>query len=569
MSAPDPGAFDPWEDALSAAALLSIDPEGLKGVVVRSPPGPARDAWLSAFRSMLDAEAPLRRAPASIDEERLLGGLDLAATLSSGRPVVSRGLLQESDGGVVVLTMAERCPPAICARIAMVLDAETPRFALVALEESAAPEERVHQVLAERLAFVVDLDGVRPSQIVSPALEAILAARGHLAQVAPVDQGIVEAICAASEAFGVASARVALFMLRAARASAALALRKKITEQDIALAARLVLAPRARVAPTEEAPAPFPEDGDAASEQSESVRSDTAADRLVDAVQSALPEAFLTQILERGVDRRMPARTRGAGAVAKSALRGRPLGARAGSLRSGQRLDLIATLRAAAPWQPIRRREASAPPKALVLIRRGDFRIRRFAERLESTIVIVVDASGSAALQRLAEAKGAVETLLADAYVSRARVALIAFRDQRAELLLPPTRSLSRAKRSLAELPGGGATPLAAAVDAASLLAQSERAKGRTPLIVFLTDARGNVARDGALGRAQGEADALASARALRASGVSSVLIDTSPRPRLAASALAEEMGAAYAPLPFLEARAVASVVRAYAPARR
>jgi hypothetical protein len=100
-------------------------------------------------------------------------------------------------------------------------------------------------------------------------------------------------------------------------------------------------------------------------------------------------------------------------------------------------------LRAAAPWQKLRRREA-ASSKARVLVRKNDFRIRRFVQRLESTTIFVVDASGSTAAQRLAEAKGAVENLLAEAYVTRARVALIVFRDKAAELLLPPTRSLSR-----------------------------------------------------------------------------------------------------------------------------
>ncbi|MDX2276590.1 MAG: magnesium chelatase subunit D [Hyphomonadaceae bacterium] len=571
MNAAPSGAFDPWADALSAAALLAIDPEGLKGVIVRASPGPARDAWLAAFKDMLPAEAPIRRAPAHIDDERLLGGLDLAATLSSGRPVASRGLLQESDGGVVVLAVAERCPPATCARIAMALDAGAPRFVLVALEEGCEPDERVPDLVAERLAFALDLSTLRRLELKSARREAIGEARENLARMAPADERTIESICVAAGAFGVVSARAALFTLRAARASAALAGRARIADEDLTLAARLVLAPRAHLAPPEPAPAPEspPDQGETAVEESERSTADAVADRLVDAVQSALPAAFLAQMLDGGTERRVQARARGAGAVAKSARRGRPLGARAGALRSGDRLDLVATLRAAAPWQPIRRREATAPSQALVLVRRSDFRIRRFAQRLESTNILVVDASGSTALQRLAEAKGAVETLLAEAYVSRARVALIAFRGAGADMLLPPTRSLSRAKRALAELPGGGGTPLATAIDAASALAQSERAKGRTPLVVFLTDGRGNVARDGAPGRVQGEADALLSARALRSNSVSVVLIDTSPRVRPGAAALAQEMGAAYAPLPFVEAGAVASVVRSHAPARR
>ena len=115
----------------------------------------------------------------------------------------------------------------------------------------------------------------------------------------------------------------------------------------------------------------------------------------------------------------------------------------------------------------------------------------------ETTTIFVVDASGSAALHRLAEAKGAVELLLADCYIRRDQVALIAFRGSAAELLLPPTRSLARAKRSLAGLPGGGGTPLAAGLDAAFALSDSIRRKGQTPTVIVLTDGRANIARDG------------------------------------------------------------------------
>ncbi|MDZ4691536.1 magnesium chelatase subunit D [Terricaulis sp.] len=580
MTAAAPGRYDPWADALRAAALLAIDPDGLKGAIVRSLPGPARDAWLAALRAILRADAPMRRAPAHIDDERLLGGLDLAATLAAGRPVASRGLLRESDGGVVVLAMAERCTSATGARIAMALDAgevsgrddrHAACFMLIALEEGVEPDERAPDVLAERMAFALDLDGGRVSSTAMPTAAEIAAARVDLSRMKAADDRIIESICTAAGAFGVGSARAAMFTLRAARAAAALAGRGVVEDEDLALAARLVLAPRARFAPPDQAPesAPPPEESADDSTPADRAEATAAADRVVDAVQSALPAEFLAQFLEARSERRVEARSRGAGAAAKSARRGRPLGARPGTLRTGERLDLVATLRAAAPWQPLRRREVATSSAALVLVRRGDFRIRRFVQRLESTIIVVVDASGSAALQRLAEAKGAVETLLADAYVTRARVALIAFRDAGAEMLLPPTRSLSRAKRALAELPGGGTTPLATAIDTASLLAQSERAKGRTPLIVFLTDGRGNVGRDGVTGRAQAEADALVSARAVRAANLAAVFIDTSPRMRPGADALAAEMGAAYAPLPFVEAGAVASVVRAHAPARR
>jgi len=147
--------------------------------------------------------------------------------------------------------------------------------------------------------------------------------------------------------------------------------------------------------------------------------------------------------------------------------------------------------------------------------------------------------------------------------VRRDEVALIAFRGQRAELILPPTRSLVRAKRALAALPGGGGTPLAAGIESLLLLAQSEQRRGHTPVAVVLTDGRANVGRDGAPGRAAGEADALAAARALRAAQLNAVLIDTSPRPQPQAAQLAEAMGARYVPLPHADAKAVTAAVQA------
>ena len=216
------------------------------------------------------------------------------------------------------------------------------------------------------------------------------------------------------------------------------------------------------------------------------------------------------------------------------------------------------TLRAATPWRRLRAREAD---DGRVQVRKEDFRIRRFVQRRESTTIFVVDASGSAAFQRLAEAKGAVELLLAKAYVSRTRVALIAFRGTEGEMLLPPTRSLTRAKRRLADLPGGGGTPLASGIEIALRLALSERSAERTPLLVLLTDGRANIGRTGQPGRSAAVEDALAAARLVRAAGVAAAYIDTSPRPRPDGDLIARAMGAVYAPLPYVDATAVFAVV--------
>ena len=163
-----------WADAIAAAALLAIDPAGLGGAVLRARPGPARDLWLDDLRVML--ERPLRRLPLSIDDDRLLGGLDLVATLKAGRAVARAGVLAEANGGVLVAAMAERMEAGAAARIAAVLDrgrlesvregltfSAATSFAIVALDEGAEPDERAG---AKFSAF--DLIGLPWQVIVGP-----------------------------------------------------------------------------------------------------------------------------------------------------------------------------------------------------------------------------------------------------------------------------------------------------------------------------------------------------------------------------------------------------------------
>ncbi len=298
---------------------------------------------------------------------------------------------------------------------------------------------------------------------------------------------------------------------------------------------------------------PAPSDGSHEAEEPSTQAEMPLDDLVLAAAQAAMPANLLAQ-LQLAEGRLKGVRSAGrAGASQQSATRGRPTGVRRGEPRAGARLNVVETLRAAAPWQPLRHRE-TGDQTSRVQVRRDDFRVTGFRQRTRTTTIFVVDASGSSALNRLAEAKGAVELLLADCYVRRDRVALFAFRGKQAELLLPPTRSLVRAKRSLAGLPGGGGTPLAAALDAAMALADAIRRKDETPILVLLTDGRANVARDGTAGRPQAEQDALAAARLVHLAGFTALLVDTSARPQASARQLADAMHARYLPLPFADA---------------
>ena len=675
-----------WADALRAAALIAVDPVGLGGVALIAQHGPVRERWIALLRSLLPPDTPVRRVPLHVRDDRLIGGLDLAATLQSGRPVAQTGLMVEANGGLLILAMAERVSESTAARLCAALDTgevslardglaevRPARFGIIALDERidderASQDERLPTRLLERLAFHLSLGAVsigdiglldgdadgRGSLSSSPGSPAslaqapdIAAARARLLQVSTPDD-VMQAICTAALALGVDSLRGSLLALRAARASAALDARDTVSPDDASLAARLVLSPRATRLPqappeesderddtppdaddtarddqeddqpepapdadqTEQTPPPenSPEDPQAdddtpPEDDPDPPDPDLSLDELIlEAAKASIPAGLLAKLAMNEAMASRGAAGGRAGARREGSLRGRPVGTRPGLPRDGARLALIDTLRTAAPWQTLRRREIaaaalaalqtsmqtsaqsfqprsaprSAPrppasPDALdsparpskIEVRASDFRVARVQERAETTTIFAVDASGSSALNRLAEAKGAVELLLADCYVRRDKVAVIGFRGRSAQVLLAPTRSLVRAKRGLSGLPGGGGTPLAAGISAAAELADTIRRRGGTPVIVLLTDGRGNVALDGTGGRARADTDARQSARRLRACGHTALLIDTSPLPQISARELAAEMGAAYLPLPRADASAMSRSVQA------
>ncbi len=521
--------------------------------------------------------------------------------------------------------MAERLSPAAAGRIAAALDsgavtlerdgltARLPARVGVVAEDEGLEEEAPPAVLCERLGFCLDLSGLALRDLVALPLEpeTVAAARALLPRV-QAEEAVLRALCAGAAALGIASLRAPLQALHAARAAAALDGRRQVGEDDVALAAALVLAPRAtrlppppdageadtpaetdpdaedaappQAPPPEEArerAPPPPRSADPEPAETQPDEREPGADgpelseRVLEAAAAAIPRGLLDRLKLAGQGSR-GAQAGGTAGLAKPSLkRGRPIGARPGRPAPGLRLDLVETLRAAAPWQRLRRtgededqegNESAGPAdggRRRLAIRAEDFRVTRFKQRSGTATLFLVDASGSAAFHRLAEAKGAVELLLADCYVRRDQVALLAFRGTEAELLLPPTRSLVRAKRALAALPGGGGTPLAAGLEAAGRLARALRRRGVTPLLVVLTDGQANIARDGQPGRAQARADAEAAARLLAREGQAGLLVDTAPRPSERARSLAGLMAADYLALPQADARKLNQAVRA------
>ncbi|MFM7697192.1 MAG: VWA domain-containing protein, partial [Limnohabitans sp.] len=406
------------------------------------------------------------------------------------------------------------------------------------------------------------------------------ALRAHALRL-DIEDTVLKAVCQTAETLGVDSMRACLATVKLAKVLAALRGSDEVQEEDLGRAARLVLTPRATrapVPPDQQAAPPEPEPQDTPPDQPpppESPESSTTeppvdpaaldpqdmAELMLEAALATLPADVLAHLAHtpnttptgRGQGR--------SGARKASFSRGTPLPPRPGNPRQGARLHVLATLHAAVPRQKLRRQPSHS--RAKLAIRTEDFHVHRYAESSPTCLIFAIDASGSAALHRLAEAKVAVELLLTQSYARRDQVCVIGFRGSQAEVLLPPTKSLVRAKRSLSGLPGGGGTPLARAIEQSLQVALAEKRLGHSPSLVMLSDGRPNVSLQGQGGRAQALEDALTLARAWRSHQLPAIWLDTSARPEPQAQQLAQTMGAHYVPLPMANSHRMAQAVEA------
>lgn len=550
---------DRWQSACLALQLLAVDPVGLKGLCLRARMGPPRLAFADLLHIL---PLPARKLHPTISDEQLFGGIDLAATLAGDKVVRNRGLT--ASPAALILTMAERAGPDLAAKLAQVLDADT-GHCLLMLDEGAGDDETAPAALMERLAFHIDLDGIGAQELTDPPinLSNLVTARMRLATILASQDDKISLVTIALR-FGIDSLRAPLLALRVARAHAALMGHDKIEAADITVAATLVYPSRATMMPAEEEqedapPEQEPPPPEEQTDPSEAQQSGGIPDEmLIEAVRALLPANLLDKLAPAGASR-MASGSGGAGSKQKGNRRGRPLPPRPGRLDGSSRIDLVATLRAAAPWQPMRRK--ASPLATGLLIRPSDIRLKRYEETSDRLLIFVVDASGSAAMSRLGEAKGAIELLLAEAYARRDHVALIAFRGTSAEILLPPTRSLVQTKRRLASLPGGGGTPLAAGLKAAGELAVQARGRGLSPTLAMLTDGRANIALDGLADRIRAALDATTLARQIHQQGIPGLVLDMSNRPQDSLRDLARQMNAPYIPLPRADAKRLSTAI--------
>ena len=631
--ADDLKGLETWNDAMTSLQLLQIDSHGWGGIWLRAPFGPVRELWL---RHLSETGLNTVKLPGNIDVERLLGGIDLSRTLQSGLLQMQTGLLQQADLGLVCISMAERFPTALIAPMTQAMDTQSlpplkinntessvrTQFGVVALDESMADDPPMSPALQERLGLWFDLQDIAPSDVSDVSLntrkddnaldvmgiqiapDALARMKQSLPHIQWTDEQVL-AVCSTAQGLGIDSLRVPTLALRVACCHAALHARSHIADDDLAFAARRVLAPRATQlpAPAENAsdtepqnssdssaepdqaqeqssnslePTETPNPSESAKDEEDTSSNDTSEEdtntqdevpldlpssenlqeMMIAAALASLPPDVLEGLLTK------PGRNLGntsgrSGQFRSGMQRGRPLPPRAGRPGGHARLHILSTLRAAAPKQRLR----GNTQQGRVAIRSEDFHVHRYQQHSASCLILALDASGSAALQRLAEAKGAVELLLQQSYARRDSVCIVSFKGAKAQLLLPMTRSLVRAKRAMMGLPGGGGTPLALALKMACEQATQLQRQGVTPILVVLSDGRANVNLQGLGGRAHAQADAQQWAAQWRQTGHRCLWIDTSLQPDTQVQNMAQTMGGSYLPMPQVQAQRMASAM--------
>ena len=568
--------------------LLAVEPR-LKGLVLAGSAGTGKSSLARGLRTLLPDSAYVE-LPLGTDDEALLGGLDLEATLRSGQRVLRPGLLARANGGILAIDGFNLLPESAANVLLGALEEgevrieregfslRTPaRFCLVGGYDPAEGPPRAH--LLDRAGLIVLVPPVAAAEAraeivrrhlgpVPPEWDEelgmlrslVASAREHLADVLLTEEQERELLSAAT-AFGVQGQRADYFAVLAARASAALGLRDEVQREDLELAVKLVILPRATRRPdppADEAPPQQPQSPPQATDQAEdqsATGEPEPVEELFEAVAVDLPDALGT--LPFRPQRRGRSGSRGSTA----GQRGRHVSSRPGAVR-GRRLDVVATLRAAARWQRLRPRT-----NGRIAIRADDVRVKEFRSKAGALFVFAVDASGSMALNRMRQAKGAVHALLQQAYVNRDRVALLSFRGESAELLLPPSGSVELARRAVDLLPTGGGTPIAAALLASLDLAERARRRGvQNIILILLTDGRANVAlksdRAGVDDELRQVAAGVAGAR------ITSLVVDTQRRYLSQGNAerLAGWLAGRYLYLPGASGEGIAAAARAALP---
>jgi magnesium chelatase subunit D len=523
------------EELKLALLLIAVDP-GIGGVLISGERGTAKSTAARAIASLLpqlshERAAPFVELPLSATEDRLIGALNLSTVLQEGRSELRSGLLTKADGGVLyvdeVNLLADHLvdlllDAAASGRVRIERDglsaSENARFLLIG---TMNPEEGdLRPQFLDRFALSVHVQNLSsqpermaairarlrfdddPTLALSHAAEAedalraqILAARARLSSLVISDEHLAIVTQLALEQ-RVAGIRADIAIARAARAFAAWEGAAAIDVRHIERVASMALRHRTR---GRRPPRPAPPASTSSPSPAPSTTGPSPTSPPAEA--AARNVTLLTDVVDPQLAGRRPSPT--------TSLR-RSQGERA--LSAGGTLALERTIAAAV------NRGASRRDGGLALAE-ADLREQRLSLAGRSHVLFVVDTSGSmAARQRLSIAKETAVGMLASNQQRRDEVALITFGGDSACLVLPFTRQVKQVDEALAQLPAGGRTPLAGALQEAVRVLE-----GREPsLLVLLTDGRANVSVAGG----DPWSEALAACSAVRAACAGALVID-------------------------------------------